>query len=398
MNQTITCPHCSKPIELTSALVSHIQKNLEIQYAQKLTLAQKKAEEKVREEVSKQTSIELTDLKKQLVEKDKKVNELLQMELGLREQTRKLEAKEKELALEVARKIDSERKKIEEETIRQVGEQQKLREMEKDKVINDLKKSLEEAQRKASQGSQQLQGEVQELDIEVKLRSVFIQDEIQPIGKGVRGADIRHIVKSNGGRVCGVILWESKRTKAWTNEWALKLKEDMRAEKANIPVIVTSVLPDGARNGIGLIDGVWVVSYQLFEVLAQLLRKNLIDIAYQKFVSSHKGEKAELLYEYVTGHAFRQQVEALVEVYQEMQTQVAKERAAFERSWKARETQLTRLLTSTAAIYGSMQGLVGSALPTVRGLELLEDEQHSDKSHSSIVLPNTSTSTEVQSK
>jgi hypothetical protein len=236
--------------------------------------------------------------------------------------------------------------------------------------------SLEEAKRKAQQGSQQTQGEVLELDLEETLRQEFPNDEIEPVGKGVKGADIRQIVKSPKGFVCGVILWESKRTKAWTDEWLTKLKDDLRAEKANIPVIVSTSLPKELKSLMGLIDGVWVTTYELFIPMATLLRKNLLDIGFQKAVSAHRGDKADLLYEYITGHEFRQQVEALAEVYHEMQEEISKERVAFEKIWKTREGQVKRLSLATANVYGSMQGLVGSSMPQVKGLDLpqLEDK------------------------
>lgn len=349
MNYTIVCPHCGKPLEVTKAL-----------------------EQQVKKELEEKSFMEMEDLKRTLVEKDEQVKKLREYELQLRQDYRKLEEKKKEIEIDAARMLASERKKLEETLSTQLSEQFHLKEKEKDKVIEDLRKSLEDAQRKATQGSQQLQGEVKELDLEETLRSAFPADTIEPVGKGVRGADVRQIVKSPRGVICGVILWESKRTKAWSDEWTGKLKDDLRAEKANIPVIITQSLPKEAASGLGQKDGVTVCSDSFMIPVATLLRQKLIEVAYQKYVSANKTEKADFLYEYVTGHEFRQQVEAIVEVYQEMQMQVARERAAYEKSWKAREAQIQRLVSSTANIYGSMQGMVGSSLPLVKGLELLD--------------------------
>lgn len=380
MSNVIHCPNCGESIEVTQALASQVEKSVSEQHRQELERVKAETASVIRKNIEEKNRLERADLQKQLEEQQKKVRDFLQHELQLREEKRKLEESKQEIELSITRRLDEERKKIEEATAKRLSEETRLRELEKDKVIQSLRQSLEEAQRKAQQGSQQLQGEVQELDLEKQLREAFPQDSIEPVGKGVRGADIQQVVRSPRGVVCGVILWESKRTKAWTDEWLFKLKDDLRATKAHIPVIVTSVLPKDFSSDIGLKDGVWITTFPLALALGTLLRKNLLDVAYQKAVLAHQGEKADILYEYITGHEFRQQVEALVEVSRDMHEQIAKERAAFEKSWKVRETQIQRLFSSTARIYGSMQGVIGSSLPQVRGLELEADDVSVEKS------------------
>lgn len=348
------CPHCKREVEITDAI------RLEV-------------EEKIKLEFESKSSLEVEDLKKALLEKEQKVEEMREMELSLREEKRKLEDAKKDIALEFQRKFDDEKNRMEEAILKKAFEDHRMQDKEKDKKINDLMQALEEAKRKAQIGSQQLQGEVLELDLEENLRNIFPQDTIEPVGKGVRGADIRQIVKSPRGTTCGVILWESKRTKVWTDEWASKLKEDLRSEKADIPVIVTTALPKGMSSGLGQYDGVWVVKYELALILAELLRKNILDVARQKAASLQKADKASLIYDYVMGHEFRQQIESLAETYNEMHIQIQKERAAFEKIWKAREAQTKRLMLSTANIYGSMQGLVGASMPQIKGIDLLEE-------------------------
>lgn len=371
MTNTIVCPHCGKSIEISQALRGEIERDLTSEIT-------KQAEIKLRKELTEKISLELSDLKKQIEEKDKKVAELRGQELSLREEKRKIEEEKKELKLEVARQLDEGKKKLEEEILKQAAEDHRMRDLEKEKVINDLKKSLEDAQRKANQGSQQLQGEVQELDLEESLRVTFPSDTIEPVGKGVRGADIRHIVRTPLGNVCGIILWESKRTKAWADDWIVKLKDDLRSEKANIPIIVSTILPDEAQSGFGYKYGVLVCSFPLALSVAEMIRQRLIDVAREKYIAQNKEKgKADLLYEYVTGHEFRQQIEALVEVYNDMHAQILKERAAFEKIWKTREAQVTKMFTSTAGIVGSMRGRIGQSLPQVKGLELLEGEESS---------------------
>ena len=248
-------------------------------------------------------------------------------------------------------------------------EANRLKLLEKDKQIADMRKLVEEAQRKAAQGSQQNQGEVLELDLEETLANTFSYDVISPVGKGVHGADIIQNVRNSQSQSCGVILWEVKRTKNWTEKWVGKFKEDLRNAKANIPVLVTTSLPKGVH-GFGAYKNIWVCLPEYAIQLATVLRKNLIEIAYERLASKGKDEKQELLYNYLSSHEFRQRVEALVEVYQEMQTQIDKERAAFEKIWKQREMQMRRLFVSTSGMYGEIQCLVGSSMPEIKGLEL----------------------------
>jgi len=380
MSNTIKCPHCGKPVEITQALKHQIEdkvlSELTLKHQQELLLAVKKTEEKTTKEFNERNFLEVADLKKQIEEKNKKVNGFREQELKLREEKRKIEEKQKELELQTQRKIDSERKRIEEKVLKEEQEKNLHKDQEKEKIIRDLKKSLEEAQRKAQVGSQQLQGEILELELEEILQSNFPDDVIEPVGKGAKGADVRQIVKSPQKRyACGTILWETKRTKAWTDKWVTKLKSDLRAEKANIPVIVTTVLPKEIKTGMGLKDGVWVVNFNLVLPLAFLLRRNLLEVTREKVTAKYKDKKADILYQYITGHEFCQQVEAIVEAYQEMKNQVGKERSAYEKLWKQREGQIERILNSTAGMVGSIQGKLGQSSLQVKGLDLLELEE-----------------------
>lgn len=356
---TIKCPKCQYEFAVSEAVEADLRGKLEKEIKKKLD------EEK---------ELEVNDLKQQLKEKDQKVADFREQELKLRQEKRRLEDKEKELEIEMQRSLDQQIRLVEEKVLNKAAEEHRLKDLEKDKKIADLEKLAKELERKSQQGSQQLQGEVQELDLREKLKERFPEDEIEDVGKGVRGADIRQTVKSKGGNVCGVILWESKQTKAWQDKWLGKLKVDLRAEKANIPVIVTTALPKEINNGLGQKEGVYVCAYSLFLPLAELLHRNLIEVAYQKFVGENRGSKAEAIYTYITGHEFRQQIEALAEVYREMQEQTTRERAAMERLWKTREGQIQRLLSATVNVYGKMQGLAGSSLGQIRGLELESGE------------------------
>lgn len=377
MANLIKCPHCNKTFELTDAIKHQIEEELESTISEKhkqdIENARKEIEEKLKKELGEKKKVELLDLEKQNAEKEKKIQDLMDSELKLREEKRKMEDKDRERELEMQRRLDEEKKKIEEAVLKQAVEEHRFKDLEKDKKISDLQKQLEDALIKTKIGSQQLQGEVLELDVETLLKENFPSDEIAPVEKGVKGADIRQVVKSPKGYVSGVILWEIKRTKAWTDSWITKLKDDLRAEKANVPVIISTTLPKEVESGFGLYDGVWVVSFNLVLPVAAMIRKSLLDVAYEKAVSSHKGGKSEILYDYITSHEFRQQLEAIVEVYREMQDSITKERSAYERIWKAREGQLQRLMSSTANVVGSIQGRVGQTALPIKGLDLLDD-------------------------
>ena len=381
MSSKVVCPHCNKQVVVEDALRHQIEESIKAEAEKTLEKKVEKAKNEALEKYAKESKEEnertLQDLKDQLAEKDKKVEQFREDELKLLKEKRKLEEANKDIELSVARKVDEERKKIEEDASKRASEEYRLKEKENEKVIGDLKKALEEARRKAHQGSQQLQGEVLELDFEDTLKEEFTNDTIEPVEKGVKGADVRQIVKSPKGVVCGVILWENKRTKAWSDSWISKLKDDLRAEKANIPVIVSTVLPKEIQNGMGVKDGVWITNPQLAVMLATLLRKNLLDVGYQKAVDAHRGNKAEQLYAYITSHEFKQEIEAILETYNETKTQVTKERAAFERQWKLREKQAEKLLTTTARLVGGIQGEVGQAALPVKGLDLLEADSES---------------------
>jgi hypothetical protein len=212
-----------------------------------------------------------------------------------------------------------------------------------------------------------------ELDFEKTLQDEFRDDTIEPVAKGVKGGDVRQTVKSTRGTVCGVILWEIKRTKNWTEGWIAKLKTDLRAEKANIPIIVTEAMPKETGQDIYQHEGVWICKPKMAIILASLLRKGLLDAGYQKALGENRGSKADALYNFVTSHEFIQQIEGMVETYQEMIAQIPKERAVYERNWALREKQAQKLFLGTANIIGSMQGQIGqSSMPKIKGLELLE--------------------------
>ena len=397
MTSQIKCPNCGKLFEPSEAfkheLEEKLSKETELKHkeevdqlklekqklaeakAKEIEAVKKKAAEEVKIEVQKIISKDLKDKEDEVAQWKNRAEKAEVEELKLRKGKRELEQAKEKFEVEKQRQLDEERDTIKKQATQTVEEKFNLIIAEKDKQNADMKKALEEAQRKGSQTSQQLQGEVLELGFEKRLKDTFPNDNIEPVEKGVKGADVRQTVLSPRGINCGVILWETKRTKVWGGDWIEKLKHDLRAEKADIPVIVSTVMPKEFKNPLGHKDGVEIVSFELAIPLAQLLRKRLLEVGFQKVAAAHKGGKAEDLYNYIiTGHEFRQQVEAMVETFFQMKNQIVKERAAYERMWQEREKQADKLLNSTANIAGSIQGEIGQGSFQIKGLELLELE------------------------
>ncbi|MEX0668150.1 MAG: DUF2130 domain-containing protein [Candidatus Saccharimonadales bacterium] len=384
---TITCERCGNEIELSEVITKDLEKtilanvekkhNAELEDIKKQVQdeAQKKLDDainKAEEAATSKLSEQLKQLQEESTESKQDNKELRDQVSDLIKQLRESKKAQDNAEIEMQKKLTEEENKIRQDVEKKADEKSRLNMAAKDKTITDLQKALEDAQRKAVQGSQQLQGEIMELDLESALEDAFRDDDIDPIAKGTKGGDIKQTVKSPRGSACGVMLWEIKRTKNWVDGWVDKLKQDLRAEKANIPIIVTEVLPKSMNEDLGNYQGVWVCKPSMAIVLAVLLRKSLLDAGLQKALAENRGTKADALYNFVTSHEFVQQVESMVETYKSMNEQITKERVAFERTWALREKQAQGLLLSTANIVGSIQGQIGqSSMPKIRGLELL---------------------------
>jgi len=338
-------------------------------------LVSPEVEKKLRSEIENEKSLELQDLQRILVEKDSKIENFRKSELEIREEKRKLEEAKKDLEIETQRRIDEEKARIEEDTSKRLVDEHHLKDLEKDKKISDMEKLIEDLKRTSQQGSMQTQGEVAELDLEETLKKLFPTDEIIEVKKGELGGDVRQIVRTARGTECGLILWERKRTKVWTEGWVSKLKEDIHRDGGGVGAIITEVLPRDFKKQIGEKSGIWITTSNFVEPLALLLRKVLYDVAKEKAVKSNKESKAEEIYDLVTSNEFIGQLERMMGIYQDMRSEISKERAVYERQWKQREMQVTRLINGVAGIYGSMQGIAGSALPQVRNLELEDGEE-----------------------
>jgi len=401
----ITCPNCGQEFEMSDALTGRIRKHLkeellqdvkkreaEVKEKSKALKAQEKQISKKQEAIDEEIEAKLKErlseaekkaakklegryvdqvkeLQKDLEEKDVDIKNFRKQELELRKEQRKLKEAAESLELDVARKLDEEREKIRAETSKKIAEENRLKDLEKDKVINDLKASVEDMKRKAEQGSMETQGEVLEQDFEAQLKGFFVHDDIQPVPKGIKGADLVQTVRTPMGGECGILLWETKNTKAWSNNWIPKLKDDMIETRASIAILVSVVLPAGIKR-FGQVDGIWVSDPLCAIPLAAALREQLEAISRERTASTGKSEKMEALYQYLAGVEFKQKIEGIIEAFTSMQEQLNKERRAMEKHWKQREKEIERVVKNTAGLYGDMQGIIGGQIPTIPALEL----------------------------
>ena len=397
-DEIIECPKCGTKIPIAKVLTDQIRERLKSEletkfeqkeaelFEQEKQLSQEKAsiDEQVSEKLKAETAkiqaqaqqkaadkfkVEMADLRAQVAEKDEKISKVQKIELELRKQQRELKTANDEIELKIARTVEDERKKIKQDVSKKISEEHRLKDAEKDKVIQDLQKALEDAKRKAEQGSMQIQGVVLELELENDLRAAFPYDDIQPVPKGKSGADIIQNVFDSTNKSCGKILWEAKRTKHWSDSWVQKLKDDQREIGADIAVIVTEAMPKDIDN-FSLRDGVWVTQFNLVFGLATALRQQLVDVTFARQGAVGKNEKMEFLYQYLSGPEFRQQVEAIVETFSMMQAQLEKEKRVMTKIWKERDKQIQRITTNTVGMYGDIRGIIGKSIPEIQSLEL----------------------------
>jgi hypothetical protein len=369
---SITCPSCGRKIPLTRALRTEIEASVKDEYERRLADEVERARKQADKDAEKKSAHELAALKEELDTHAKDLERARQTELALRRRERDLERKQRELDLTVARQLDDERNRIVVETETRLVEQQRLKDAEKERQLADMRRQIEDLKRKADQGSQQLQGEAGEDELESILRATFAWDDIAPVPQGIRGADLHQAVVDGRGSRCGAILWECKNAKNWSEGWIAKLKEDQRTLRADVAILVTASLPKGCMH-FSIIDEVVVTSFACAAAVASLVRAQLLQLAQTRSAVVNKDQKLELLYRYLSGIEFRQRVEAIVEAFERMRDDLDQERRAAERQWAKRVKQIESVTFNIAGMYGDLQGLV-PALPSIARLELPEPE------------------------
>ncbi len=423
----IKCPNCTHAFDVEEVLSSDVEQKLKQQYEQKLqqSLMQVDAERKrlegqqaefeekrkkqneifqerlqqerqkmeqqamaekekwqaelqqqIRKSVSQDYENQLRVLQESDREKEEKLKSARQKELDFMRREKDLQAKEAELELQLQKKLLQEKaalldqfRKDEEQRIAMKEEEHLFKMKDLQMQLEEQKKLIEEMKKRAEQGSMQRQGEVQELLLEEMLKDHFPFDIISEVGKGVEGADCMQTVRNHLGHDCGKIIFESKRTKTFQTSWIEKLKSDMRNKGADVAIIVTQAYPKDFKC-FGELDGVWICSFSEVIALTTAMRHTIMRIAETKRGEENKGEKMQLLYDYLTGNEFRQQMETIVEGFLSMKTSIDKERIQMEKLWKEREKQLQKVLISTSGLYGSIKGIAGAS---VGNIPLLED-------------------------
>ena len=409
----IKCPNCGIAIDVQDILSHQVEEQVKSKYNKVLAEEKKKFEEK---------QLELDNQKEEFEKKKKKENELFteKLESKLKEERKSIEEKiksklgeeqkeqfemlqkelnEKSLQLKELNKTKAEIEKLKREkdeiksqveadaakrmNAQMNEEKEKIKKFEEEKnemrfkelmkQLEDQKKLTEEMKRKQEQGSMQLQGEVQELAMEEWLSSKFPLDTIDEIKKGARGGDCLQIVNTRTQQNCGTIYYESKRTKEFSSTWIEKFKNDIREKGATIGVLVSEARPSDMER-MGLKEGVWICNFEEFKGLSAVLRENIIQLSNALSAQENKGDKMHILYEFLTGNTFRMQVEAIVEGFQQMKTDLEKEKRAFASMWKQREKQIEKVTQNTIDMYGSIKGIAGSAVQDVKLLNLESDE------------------------
>lgn len=409
---TIKCPNCSTDIHLTEQLAAPLiavtrrkfeqalsAKDAEVAKRQAELNAQKATLEKQRasladevaarvaaereriaaEEVKKakllaaadleQKSRQLSELQEVLHERDAKLAEAQKAQADLIRKERELDDAKREMDLTIEKRVQASLGDVRQKARQEAEDGLKLKVLEKEEQISSMQRQIEELKRKAEQGSQQLQGEVLELELEAAIRNKFPRDVIEPVPKGEFGGDVLQRVHGPGDVQCGTILWESKRTKNWSDGWLAKLREDQRRAKAEIALLVSNALPKDVV-AFDYIDGVWVVEPRCALPVAIALRQSLVELSAARHASNGQQTKMEMVYEYLTSPRFRHRVEAIVEKIRDMQDDLDRERKMMTKQWAKREQQIRIVIDATVGMYGDVQGIAGKALDEIDSLTL----------------------------
>ncbi len=412
----ITCPNCKTAIRLTESLAAPLiettRRQFQQQLAQKddeianreqgilekerqLTISKNKLDEQVASQVEDQLKIdraritaeesrkskqafandleqrsrEIAELQSILKSQEAKLTEAQKTQADLLRKQRELDDAKRELDLTIEKRVQEGLSVTRQQARKEAEDEQRLKVLEREQTIAAMQKQIEDLKRRSEQGSQQLQGEVQELELENLLRNKFPFDAIEPVPKGEFGGDVLHRVVGLNGQPSGTILWEFKRTKNWSDSWLVKLRDDQRAAKAEIAVIVSQVLPKGVET-FDLVEGIWVTHPRAALPVAMILRQSLLELALARQANQGQQTKTDMVYQYLTGPRFRLRVEAIVEAFSTMQEELDREKRVIMKQWAKRGEQIERVMGATVGMYGDLQGIAGKSLQEIEGLEL----------------------------
>ena len=366
---TVKCPECGREFPLTDSITEQLRHEVEgtlrQQFDKQLSEEKQNWEKEFSERAKKQSADQIQELQDQVEELSTELKGAKELEVELRKMKRRLEREKDDLDLKVSRLVDEQTGKAKEELEKKYS----LKDTQHSKQIEGLNKQIDELKRKLEQGSQQAQGEALELKLEGLLKDTFNNDLIEPVPKGMRGADVIQKVNGKSGQCCGTIIWESKNTRSWNGSWIDKLKENQRDIKAEIAVIASAVLPSEISN-FGSHGGVWVTHWSFACQLAGVLRMTLIELQESKVTQAGKDNKIELLYDYLISPQFKQRVEAIAGAFDRMRKDLSQEKQAMERIWNKREKQIELIMKGTTGLYGDLQGIAGSMIPEIEAFQM----------------------------
>lgn len=385
---TIKCPKCGAEIKLTESLAAPLLESTRAQFEQQLNDQRTLVAEEEAKKARRAVAIELdeknrnvNELQEVLKERECKLIEAQKSQAEVLRKQRELDDAIREADLKVEKRVQESLVDVRNKAKLEVDDELKLKVVEKEQTILSMQRQIEELKRRAEQGSQQLQGEAQEIELESQLRRAFPFDSIDPVPKGEHGVDIVHGIRATNGQKCGMIVWEAKRTKNWNDNWLAKVRDDQRATQAEVAIIVSQALPDGVDT-FDLIDGIWVSSQRCAIPMGIVLRHWMIECAALRQAGEGQQTKMEMIYQYLTGPRFRHRIEAIVERSSDMIADLDRERKSTTRLWAKREEQIRCVIESTAGMYGDLQGIAGKSLKEIEGLSqtlLLEDESEPTK-------------------
>lgn len=410
MSGLIICPHCQGEFQIDQVLSAQLSEQIRTEFetefaikvrklaeergkitelSKRLERQEEELESRVKDSVERERSqliakaraeaqaaltLEMKDRDEQLRRAHEELKSLKAQELELHKQKREMEERAENQELEIARRIDAERKSIRSQAFKQLEQQNQFKQEEDKLLIDTMRKQIADLQRKIEQGSQQVQGEVQEIVLENLLAAQFPGDLIEPVAKGARGGDVIQRVIDFSGRECGTILWESKRTKNWSDQWLSKAIDDQQSARASCACIVSAVVPPSVEY-FGELNGVWVATWTCARSIAIALRRVVVETSQARTAMQGQLGKQERVYEYLSGSEFRNRVRGLVEPYIEMQADLESEKRAYNKHWNKRQKQLDRAIASTTGLYGDLQGIIGSGLQEIEGMDLLALEE-----------------------
>ena len=383
----VTCPKCGASFALDAALAAPMLKQVELAHAAEMSRAVEAAKLEVvdsayesaeaRHKKAQESSARLAEQLRESARQAEASNRELRSALDAAQQEqvkaikheRELADKERELDLTIEQRVSSMTSTIRQQAATQADEANRLKLLEKNTLLQSLEAKVNDLQTKLTQGSQQLQGEVQELDLEARLKVLFPFDTIGEVAKGIRGADFGQTVVAPSGTGCGLILYESKRTRNWSQGWLAKLRADGREARADVLVLVSQVVPEEVES-FALIDGIWVCQMKYAFALAAVLRDALLRVNVIKQVQAGMATKSELVYQYLTSQQFRRRIEAVVESFTTQQSDLDAEKRAIMRAWAKRTAQIENALTAVTGLVGDLQGVGGDSMLEIEGMSL----------------------------